>query len=129
MFLTLLQAKIFLTIAELRLHNSIKFTTSSHISHLYYENNAPERFRFKGSRSQMIFKVGVLENVTKLTGTKLYSSLFLIKLQALRLATLSKRNSAEISMETLIQMFSCKICKIFKNTFSHRTPWVAVPLD
>ena len=129
MFLTLLQAKIFLTIVELRLHNSIRFTTRSHISHLYYENNTPERFRFKGSRSQMIFKIGVLENVTKLTGTKLCWSLFSIKLQALRLATLSKRHSVEISMETLIKIFSCKICKIFKNTFSHRTPWVAASLD
>ena len=50
---------------KLRLHNSIKFTTRSDISHLYYENNTPDRFRFKSSRSQMIFKIGVLENVTK----------------------------------------------------------------
>ena len=60
----------------------------SDISHLYYENNTPERFRFKSSRSQMIFKIGVLENVTKLTGTKLCWSIFLIRQQALSLSTL-----------------------------------------
>ena len=129
MLLTLLQAKIFLTIVELRLNNSIKFTTESDISHLYYENNTPERFRFKSSRSQMIFKIAVLKNFTKLTGQKLCWSLFLIKLQALRPATLSKRDSMEISMETLTQLFSCQICKILKNTFSYRTPSVAASLD
>ena len=129
MLLTLLQAKIFLTIVELRLHNSIKFTTESDISHLYYENNTPERFRFKSSRSQMIFKIDVLKNFTKLTRQKLCWSLFLIKLQALRPATLSKRDSMEISMETLTQLFSCQICKIFKNIFSYRTPSVTASLD
>ena len=129
MLLTLLQAQIFLTIVELRLNNSIKFTTESDISHLYYENNTRERFRFKSSRSQMIFKIAVLKNFTKLTGQKLCWSLFLIKLQALRPATLSKRNSLEISMDTLTQLFSCQICKIFKNTFSYRTPSVAASLD
>ena len=129
MLLTLLQAQIFLTIVELRLNNSIKFTTESDISHLYYENNTRERFRFKSSRSQMIFKIAVLKNFTKLTGQKLCCSLFLIKLQALRPATLSKRNSLEISMDTLTQLFSCQICKIFKNTFSYRTPSMAASLD
>ena len=78
---------------KLRLHNSIRFTTGSDISHCYYENNTPARFRFKSSRSQMICKIGVLKNSTKLAGQKLCWSHFLIKLQALRSATLSKRNS------------------------------------
>ena len=55
---------------KLRLHNSIRFTTGSDISHCYYKNNTLERFRFKSSRSQMIFKIGVLKNFTKLRGQK-----------------------------------------------------------
>ena len=55
---------------KLRSNNLIRFTTGSDISHLYYENNTPERFRFKSSRSQMIFKIGVLKNFTKLRGQK-----------------------------------------------------------
>ena len=47
---------------KLKLHNSIRFTTGSDISHLYYENNTPARVRFKSSRSQMIFKAAVLKN-------------------------------------------------------------------
>ena len=129
MLLTLLQAKILLTIVELRLNNLIKFTTESDISHLYYENITPERFRFKSRRSQMIFKIDVLKNLIKLTGQKLCWSLFLRKLQALRPATLSKRDFIEISMETLTQLFSCQICKILKNTFSYRTPSEAASLD
>ena len=78
---------------KLRLHNWIRFTTGSDISHCYYENNTPARFRFKSSGSQMICKIGVLKNSTKLAGQKLCWSHFLIKLQALRSATLSKRNS------------------------------------
>ena len=31
-----------------------------------------------------------------------------------------------IKKETLTQVFSCEFCEIFKNTFSYRTPSVAV---
>ena len=37
--------------------------------------------------------------------------------------------SARVKKETLAQMFSYEFCKIFKNTFSHRTPPVAVSGD
>ena len=30
-----------------------------------------------------------------------------------------------IKKETLAQVFSCELCEIFRNTFSHRTPVVA----
>ena len=34
-----------------------------------------------------------------------------------------------IKEETLAQMFSYEFCKIFKNTFSYRTPLVAASVD
>ena len=47
----------------------------------------------------------------------LCQSLFFNKVAGLRPTTLLKRN--------LAQVFSCEFCKIFKNTFSYRTPPVA----
>ena len=58
----------------------------------------------KSSRSQMFFKIGALKNFVKSTGKHPCWSLFLIK-------------SAKV--------FSCEICKIFKNTFLDRAPPVA----
>ena len=40
----------------------------------------------------MFFKIGFLKNFAILTGKHLYQSLFLIKLQAFRFATLFKRD-------------------------------------
>ena len=51
----------------------------------------------------------VLTNFTKFTGKHLCQSLFLIKLQA--------KACNFIEKETLAQVFSCKFCKSFKNTF------------
>ena len=51
-------------------------------------------------------KKGVLKNLAKFTGKKLYQSLFLIKLQG-----------NFIKKETLAQVFSCEFYEIFKNTF------------
>ena len=48
---------------------------------------------FRSSRSQMFFTIGVLKNFAIFTEKHLCWSLFLIKLQALRPATLLKRNS------------------------------------
>ena len=56
---------------------------------------------------------------------------FLIKLQALGLrptTLLKKRACNFIKKETLAQVFSCKFCEIYKNTFLHRTPLVAASL-
>ena len=47
----------------------------------------------------MFFKIGVLKNFANFTGKHLCWSVFLINLEAFS------------------QLFSCKICKIFKNTF------------
>ena len=48
---------------------------------------------YRSIRSQMLFKKGVLKNFTIFTGKNQFWSLFLVKLQAFRTATLFKRNS------------------------------------
>ena len=63
----------------------------------------------RSSRSQMFFKMGVLENFLHFTRKQLWRSLFLIKLQALSPVTILK--------ETPTQVFCCKICKIIKTPF------------
>ena len=35
------------------------------------------------------------------------------------------KKPATLLKETLAQVFSCEFCKVFKNTFFHRTPMVA----
>ena len=89
-------------------------------------------------------KKGVLKNVVNFTGKHLPWSLFLINLQALRSATLLKRDSFTdaflwslrnfwrhlflknnykrlllnfIKKETPTQVFPCQFCKFFKNTY------------
>ena len=47
----------------------------------------------KSSRSQIVFKIGVLKNFINFIGKYIYWNLFLIKLQAWRPATLLKRDS------------------------------------
>ena len=54
---------------------------------------------------EMFYKKDVLRNFTKFAGEHLCQSLFFKK-------------------ETLAQVFSCKFCETFKNTFLHRTPLV-----
>ena len=63
----------------------------------------------RSSHSQMFFKIGALENFAIFKGKQLCRSIFLIKLQVWRPATLLKRDST--------QVFSCEYCEIFKNTF------------
>ena len=60
----------------------------------------------KSSDPEVFCKKDVLRNFVKLTERHLCQSLFLKK-------------------ETLAQMFSCKFCKISKNTFYCRTPLMA----
>ena len=51
------------------------------------------KYNIRGSRSQMFFKIGVLKNLASFTGKRQCWGLFLIKLQVLRSATLSKSDS------------------------------------
>ena len=71
------------------------------------ENSFPEVFCRKG----------VLRNFAKFTGKHLCQSLFFNKVAGGACNFIKK--------ETLAQVFSCEFCKIFKNTFSYRTPPVA----
>ena len=54
----------------------------------------------RSSRPEVFCKKGVLRSFTKFTGKHLWQS--------------------------LAQVFSCEFCQIFKNTFFHRTPLLAV---
>ena len=68
---------------------------------------------YRSSYSQMFFKIDVLTNFANFTGKHLCWNHFLIKLQ-------------RYWKLTSTQMFSCKICNIFINTFFfYRTPPVA----
>ena len=64
---------------------------------------------FRSSRSEMFVKISVFKNFANSTG-KLCWRYFLIKLQSWRLCL----------KETSTQVFSCEICKNFKNTFFYR---------
>ena len=55
-----------------------------------------------------------LKNFAKLTGKHLCQSLFFSKVAGLGLQLCKK--------DTLAQVLSCKFCKVFQNTFFHRTP-------
>ena len=65
----------------------------------------------------LFFKTGVLNRFAKFTGKHLCRSLLLKNLQAEPLQLHKKM--------TPTQVLSCEVCKIFKNTFSYRTPPVA----
>ena len=59
-------------------------------------------------------RIGVLRKFAKFTGKHLCLRIFL--------------NKVVIKEETLAQVFSCKFCELFKNTYSYRTPLVAASL-
>ena len=71
---------------------------------------------FWSSRLQMFFKVGVLKSYAIFTGKTTTWSHFWIKFQSFRPADLKV---------TQTKMLFCEYCKIFKNSFFHRTPPVA----
>ena len=71
---------------------------------------------FWSSRLQMFFKVGVLKSYAIFTGKHLRWSHFWIKFQSFRPATLKVAPR---------KVLFCEYCKIFKNSFFHRTPPVA----
>ena len=66
--------------------------------------------KFRSSRPEVFCKKGVLKNFAKFTWKYLCQSLFFNKVA---------------KKETLSQLFSCKFCRIVKNTFFHRIPLVA----
>ena len=72
-------------------------------------------FSFKSSRPEVFCEKVVLRNFTKLTGKHLCQSFFFNK-------------SYFFKTDTLAQIFSCEFSEIYKNTFSYRTPRVAVSI-
>ena len=78
---------------------------------VHYTKFSPKRQQgpnHRCCRSRMFLKIGALKD------KHLCLSLFLIKLQFFK-------------KETPVQVFSCKYCKIFRNSFFYRTPPVAAP--
>ena len=70
----------------------------------------------------MFCKKGVLENFAKFTGKNTCVRVsFLIKLQASGLQLIKK--------ETLVQVFTCGFCEIFKNAYFYRTLPVAASVS
>ena len=68
---------------------------------------------------EVFCRKGVLKIFCKIHGkTPVLESLFFFEPQACNF----------IKKETLVQMFSCEFCEIFKNTFFHRTPLVAASM-
>ena len=68
---------------------------------------------FRGSCSQMSFKIVVLKNFANFTRKHLYWSLFLNKVAGLQNCNFIKKTST--------QVFSSEVCEIFKTTFFYRT--------
>ena len=94
--------------------------TSSRLINVYLANQvsvlliSAEIKKWKSqSSSQMFFKGGVLKSYAIFTRKHLCWSHFLIKFQSFRPATLKV---------TPMKVFYCDYCKIFKNSFFHRTP-------
>ena len=56
-------------------------------------NHRKKLLHFRSSRLRMFFKIGVVKNFTKFTGKQMCWSLFLIRLQAWKAATILKRDS------------------------------------
>ena len=71
----------------------------------------------RSSRPEVFYKkvfLKISQNSQESTSARVS---FLIKLQA--------KGCNFIKKETLVQLFSCEFCEIFKNTFFYRTPLVA----
>ena len=76
--------------------------------------------RCRSSRQEVFCKKGVSRNFAKFTGKHLCQCLFLNKVAGLSAAT---------KKEALAQVLSCEFSKIYTNTYSYRTPPVAVSAD
>ena len=73
------------------------------------------KFQKQPQEGRCSVRKGVLTNFANFTGKHLCQSLFLIKLQA--------SASKSIKKETLAQLFSCEVYKIYKNTFFIKHHW------
>ena len=81
-----------------------------------YKNSAITLCLLRSIRLTVFCKKGVFENYQNAQKKHLCQSLFFNKVADLRNC---------IKKEAVAQVFSCEICKIFKNIFFHRAPPVA----
>ena len=72
---------------------------------------------FRSSHWRCSVKQGVLKNFANFTGKNLCWNLFLIKLQFWWPTTLLKK--------TLTEMLSCKLCKLFKDSYFDENLWMS----
>ena len=86
--------------------NFLRFLCWYKFEHLFFRNNSQSR----SSHHRCSMKKAVLKDLTIFTRKRLCQSLFLIKLQTFRPATLFKKSAP-------IRVFFCEYCKIFKNTY------------
>ena len=75
------------------------------------------QFYDRSIHSEVFFKKDVNKNSAKFRGKHLCQSLFFNKVATIGLNFIKK--------ETLVQVFSCEFCEIFKNTYFYRRPPVA----
>ena len=95
------------------------FLLKFHFSSRYLGSGKQFRvFTCRSCHRRCSVKIGVLGNFAKVTGKHLCQSLFFNKVAGLRSANLLKMS--------LWHRFSCEFCEISKNTFSYRSPLVAV---
>ena len=98
-------------------------------------------YSFRSSHRRCCVRKGVLTNFAKFTGNiclpqKMPSACLLKnftisteKNTCVRVSFLTKLQCNFIKKETLTEVFSCKYCEIFKNSFFYRTPPVAASVE
>ena len=72
---------------------------------------------YRSSRQEVFCNKGVLKNFTKFTGKHLCQSLFFNKIAGGKKCLFFGQACNFIKKETLVQVFSCEFCEIFKNAF------------
>ena len=87
---------------------------------MYTLSNIHDGTFFRSRRPEVLCKKGFLKNFIRFTGKHLCQSLFFKEVVDDAYNVIKK--------ETLSQVFSCKFCEFFKNTFFHRTAAMAASL-
>ena len=86
-------------------------------------------FNYRSSHPEVFCKKSVLKNFEKFTGKHMCQSLFLNKLAGYFYTSWKHQKwSATLFKKRLWQRRLRELCEIFKNTFFHRTPPLAVSL-
>ena len=95
------------------------FTAISNISHCFYENNTPDRFRFTSSRSQALLKI------LQISQENICWSLFLITMQASRLEACNlfqKRLHGDLHGDSNTGVFLLNLQNLQEHLFVQNNP-------